>query len=209
VGNSLDPREAIPLTYEFEVLEDAGATSVVAAGHLVPEGLGSTSWPVDVTLEEDRTYYWRARAGDGVIFGPWTAADCSFVVNAVVATVSVTDDAVGSACDAFGNGGQRTRTGLDNGDGGGTADDGILQAGEVDSTVIVCNGANGSDGSDGATGPQGPEGPQGPAGPGGPSGGCGSAPGGGGWQALLVLGALALRTGRRGRGAPRGGAREG
>jgi len=152
----------------------------------VPEGLGSTSWQVDATLEEDRTYHWRARAGDGAIFGPWTAADCPFVVNAVIATLSVTDAAVGSACDAFGNGGQRTRTGLDNGDGGGTADDGVLQDGEVDATLIVCNG------TDGGTGPQGPVGPAGP------SGGCGSAPGSITlWPALLSLAALALRPRRR------------
>ena len=36
-------------------------------------------------------------------------------------------------------GGTEIDTGLDNGDGGGTADDGILQAGEVDSTQYVCS----------------------------------------------------------------------
>jgi hypothetical protein len=37
-------------------------------------------------------------------------------------------------------GGQRVDTGLDNGDGGGTADNGTLEAGEIDDTWYVCNG---------------------------------------------------------------------
>ncbi len=44
------------------------------------------------------------------------------------------------------NGGQKIEAGLDNGDGGGIASNGILESGEVDSTSFVCNGANGSDG---------------------------------------------------------------
>jgi hypothetical protein len=32
------------------------------------------------------------------------------------------------------------QTGLDNGDGGGTAGNGILDAGEVDALVNICNG---------------------------------------------------------------------
>ena len=60
------------------------------------------------------------------------------------ALLSTSDDQVGAGCDAFGNGGTRIQTGLDNGDGGGTANDGVLDAGEVD-TTIVCNGANGDD----------------------------------------------------------------
>jgi hypothetical protein len=62
-------------------------------------------------------------------------------------SVIVTDATVGTACDAQGNGGTRIRSGVDDGAGGGIADDGVLQDGEVDSTAYVCNGAAGGTGS--------------------------------------------------------------
>ena len=76
-------------------------------------------------------------------------------------SITVTDDQVGDACDAYENGGQRIRTGLDNGDGNGVASNDALEDGEVDSTTYVCNGADG---------PQGPQGPRGDAGPAGADG---------------------------------------
>lgn len=72
-----------------------------------------------------------------------------------ISTVVVTDDLVGTECDAFGNGGTRVRTGLDNGDAMGIAGDGILQDGEVDATTYVCNGAHGADGQNGVPGQDG------------------------------------------------------
>ncbi|QDG53712.1 hypothetical protein FIV42_24090 [Persicimonas caeni] len=56
------------------------------------------------------------------------------------------------------NGGQMLEAGLDNADGGGTADDGVLDAGEVDSTSYICNGADGADGANGADGADGTNG---------------------------------------------------
>lgn len=44
-------------------------------------------------------------------------------------------------------GGQKVETGLDNGDGGGTAGDGVLQAGEIDNTFFVCDGLEGKPGA--------------------------------------------------------------
>ncbi len=67
-------------------------------------------------------------------------------------SITVTDDQVGANCDAYGNGGTRIRSGLDNGDGGGNPRNGTLEDGEVDSTAYICNGADGADGSDGANG---------------------------------------------------------
>lgn len=69
--------------------------------------------------------------------------------------VTTTAEAAGVNC---ANGGRKVDSGLDNGDGGGTARDNILQAGEIDATTYVCNGAPG------ATGPEGPAGPMGPPG---------------------------------------------
>ncbi|MFT3842680.1 MAG: hypothetical protein QM723_37165 [Myxococcaceae bacterium] len=56
--------------------------------------------------------------------------------------VKVSPEAAGAHCM---NGGQRIDGGLDNGDGGGTAHDGILQTGEIDTTSYVCNGNSGFD----------------------------------------------------------------
>ncbi len=63
--------------------------------------------------------------------------------------IATTAESPGGNC---ANGGQKMTIGLDNGDGGGTAFDGILQAGEVDSTVYICNGTNGSNGANGVNG---------------------------------------------------------
>jgi len=49
--------------------------------------------------------------------------------------IDITAEPAGSNCTY---GGQRIRVGMDDGDGGGTAWDGILQAGEIDSIAYVC-----------------------------------------------------------------------
>jgi len=65
-------------------------------------------------------------------------------------SVTTASESPGANC---ANGGTKITftSGLDNGDGGGTARDGILQAGEVDNTVIYysCTGATGPAGTDG------------------------------------------------------------
>ncbi len=53
------------------------------------------------------------------------------------------DEAAGANCPS---GGQRIDVGLDNGDGSGIANNGTLEAGEVDSTFFLCDGADGTDG---------------------------------------------------------------
>lgn len=66
-------------------------------------------------------------------------------------TVSASEPAGANCADA----GRKITSGLDNGDGGGTARDGTLQSGEVDSTSYVCNGADGATGATGAAGANG------------------------------------------------------
>jgi hypothetical protein len=61
-------------------------------------------------------------------------------------SIILIDSEVGTSCDAYGNGGQRIRTGLDDGTPTGIADNNSLEDGEVESTVFVCNGADGTDG---------------------------------------------------------------
>lgn len=85
-------------------------------------------------------------------------------VNGFSSLISVTtaSESPGANCAA---GGTKVTLnwGLDNGDGGGTARDGVLQAGEIDGTVIYysCTGAKGDTG---ATGPKGDTGATGAAG---------------------------------------------
>lgn len=67
-------------------------------------------------------------------------------------SLTIVDANAAAGCGA--DGGQRIRTGLDNGDGGGIAHNQALEEGEVDSTTYVC---------DGSTGPAGPAGPSGSA----------------------------------------------
>ncbi|ACM21808.1 alpha-2-macroglobulin domain protein [Geotalea daltonii FRC-32] len=70
-----------PLTYEFEVYADAALTSLVSRAAGVIETAAVTSWTVPVTLTENQTYYWRARAFDGYLTSDkWTQA-MSFMVN--------------------------------------------------------------------------------------------------------------------------------
>lgn len=71
------------------------------------------------------------------------------------ALVDVEAEAPGDNCAA---GGVAVYAGLDNGDGGGTADDGVLDAGEVDQTSFVCHGDDGAGGANGADGASGEDG---------------------------------------------------
>lgn len=72
--------------------------------------------------------------------------------------VTVGAEAAGTNC-AYG--GQVIKVGLDNGDGGETARDGVLGAGEVDVTSYVCDGSDGADGTNGLNGKDGEDGKDG------------------------------------------------
>ncbi len=79
INNASDPNDD-KLTYQFELYSDRGLSSLVASGDAVPEGANITSWQVPVTLQENVTYYWRARAYDGELYGDWMTP-ASFRVN--------------------------------------------------------------------------------------------------------------------------------
>ena len=80
VNNASDPNDD-KLTYEFELYGDSALSQLVASSDLLTEGTGTTSWTVPLALTENQTYYWRARAYDNWLYGPWMAA--SFRVNTV------------------------------------------------------------------------------------------------------------------------------
>ncbi len=97
VSNAADPNDD-RLTYEFEIYADSGLTNLVASG-TVSETTGTTAWTVPVPLTENQTWYWRARAHDGRLYGPWMAP-ASFRVNTVddpPAAPNITSPADGTA----------------------------------------------------------------------------------------------------------------
>jgi hypothetical protein len=68
------------LAYEFEVYADAALTNLVAQTSGIAETAQMTSWVVPVTLTENQTYYWRARAHDGSLYSGWLPT-AAFTVN--------------------------------------------------------------------------------------------------------------------------------
>lgn len=56
------------LSYEVEVHEDAGMTSLVVS----EAGVISLAWDPTINLDENAEYHWRVRAHDGWTFGPWS-----------------------------------------------------------------------------------------------------------------------------------------
>jgi hypothetical protein len=81
ISNASDPNDD-RITYEFELYADSGFTNLVASSGLISEQTGTTAWTVPVDLQENSTYFWRARAYDEKLYGPWMAA-ASFRVNTV------------------------------------------------------------------------------------------------------------------------------
>ena len=80
IYNSFDPDMNDALLYGFEVALDGGFTAVILRKDAVVEGeSGSTSIEVDVELEENTTYYWRAKASDSETVSAWVSS--SFFVD--------------------------------------------------------------------------------------------------------------------------------
>jgi hypothetical protein len=102
--------------------------------------------------------------------------------------VSSSQEDPGANCEY---GGQRIDVGADDGDGAGTAGDGVLHADEIDQTVYVCNGNDGADGADGASGADGTDGADGS------DGGCRAAGASSDGFLLFPLAFLLLVTRRR------------
>jgi hypothetical protein len=79
VSNAADPNDD-KITYEFELYADAGLAQLVVSSGIVSQGTGTTAWTAPFDLTENATYYWRVRAYDGKLYGPWMEAT-SFRVN--------------------------------------------------------------------------------------------------------------------------------
>jgi hypothetical protein len=79
VHNATDPDMDL-LTYEFEIYSDAAMTNLVAQSGHIAEAAPVTGWTVPISLTENQTYFWRARAGDGSLHSSWMPT-ASFMIN--------------------------------------------------------------------------------------------------------------------------------
>ncbi len=79
LDNATSPR-GLELTYDYEVYIDPDGTTLAAAGADIVESPDQTSWTVNVDLPDDAMAYWRCRADDGIVDGPWSDL-ASFYVN--------------------------------------------------------------------------------------------------------------------------------
>lgn len=78
VENAIDP-DGDPLSYDFEVYADADLTQLLTSNLEVPEAVDTTLWTVDVALAEDSWVFWRVRAHDPFVAGPWSETGTFFV----------------------------------------------------------------------------------------------------------------------------------
>lgn len=71
LDDATSPR-GLTLTYEYEVYADPDATTLLAHTSDVAESPIQTLWTVDVALPDAAVSYWRCRANDGLVDGPWS-----------------------------------------------------------------------------------------------------------------------------------------
>lgn len=71
----------LPLTYEFQVSTDSAFGKIAASNPSVAQGSGTTTWK-SPALTDNSSYYWRARATDGLVYTGWTQP-FSFKMNKV------------------------------------------------------------------------------------------------------------------------------
>jgi hypothetical protein len=81
IQNSTDP-ENDTLSYDFAIYKDSMLTQLVASATHVPEmhHPDSTSWTVSPPLDDNKFYYWKARAFDGYEYSAWSGFRL-FIVN--------------------------------------------------------------------------------------------------------------------------------
>ena len=96
VGGSLTPTfsfaNAAPatggtLTYTVQVSTKVDFSDVTVSKSNIAEGFGTTSWTTSRTLVDEQTYYWRARAVEGALSGPFSEAK-TFVATSVVQVIA-------------------------------------------------------------------------------------------------------------------------
>ncbi len=67
------------LSYSFEVFSDEALTTLVTSASGVTEGATESDWVLDVALDEDTRFWWRAAASDAFVTGEWSDAFSLFI----------------------------------------------------------------------------------------------------------------------------------
>ncbi len=79
INNSTDPEGTTP-TYHFQVAPTSAFATITAQNTSVVQGSGgTTAWQVTILLNNQTTYYWRARAYDGVNYSAWSTVRSLYV----------------------------------------------------------------------------------------------------------------------------------
>jgi len=69
-----------PVSYQFEIADDAAFGNVIRQSAWLSEGTDSTGFRTSAALASGDRYYWRCRATNGTATSAWSAA-CNFYVN--------------------------------------------------------------------------------------------------------------------------------
>ena len=72
-GNATAFNSGATLTYTVQVSTESDFSNVTASESGIAEGSGETSWGLTRDLVEGATYYWRVRAIEGALTGPFSA----------------------------------------------------------------------------------------------------------------------------------------
>jgi hypothetical protein len=72
VSTSFDPDDD-PLAYDFELYADESLTELIDAQGAIVSTARTVAWTPTADLDENATYWWRARANDSHTAGRWTA----------------------------------------------------------------------------------------------------------------------------------------
>ncbi len=70
INNVSDPN-GTPVQYHFQISKASAFSPLAAQSGFVSAGSGTTSWQVNTVLDNGSTYFWRARAYDGIVYGNW------------------------------------------------------------------------------------------------------------------------------------------
>jgi hypothetical protein len=97
INNVSDP-DGTPAVYYFEVSKFSNFSTLAAQSGQVAQGSGTTSWQVNVALENGSAYFWRARAYDQIAYSGWMTT-MSFTVDASISNQPPTTPVVYSPPD--------------------------------------------------------------------------------------------------------------
>ena len=81
INNGFDVNNDL-ITYEFELYSDISLSTLVTSSSSISEGTSTTSWTVDVSLDDNMQYFWRCRPSDPYENGSYSETS-SFYVNTI------------------------------------------------------------------------------------------------------------------------------